>query len=104
MPDLSPTRREFLQNTSLGFGALALSCLLETDRARAATHDRISHELSPRLGHFTSQAKSVIMLFQNGGASQRSEEHTSELQSLVTLVCRLLLEKKKTNTHDTTIP
>ena len=26
---------------------------------------------------------------------QRSEEHTSELQSLVNLVCRLLLEKKK---------
>ena len=25
----------------------------------------------------------------------RSEEHTSELQSLVNLVCRLLLEKKK---------
>src|SRR6266487_2413267 len=32
----------------------------------------------------------------------RSEEHTSELQSPVHLVCRLLLEKKKTNTH--TIP
>src|SRR5947199_6289258 len=32
-----------------------------------------------------------------GGASQRlrSEEHTSELQSLRHLVCRLLLEKKK---------
>src|SRR5947199_7384837 len=27
---------------------------------------------------------------------QRSEEHTSELQSLRHLVCRLLLEKKKT--------
>src|SRR5207247_9278476 len=27
----------------------------------------------------------------------RSEEHTSELQSRVDLVCRLLLEKKKTN-------
>src|SRR2546425_8781705 len=27
---------------------------------------------------------------------QRSEEHTSELQSLAYLVCRLLLEKKKT--------
>ena len=26
---------------------------------------------------------------------RRSEEHTSELQSLVNLVCRLLLEKKK---------
>ena len=28
-------------------------------------------------------------------APQRSEEHTSELQSLTNLVCRLLLEKKK---------
>src|SRR5262249_60817694 len=28
----------------------------------------------------------------------RSEEHTSELQSLTNLVCRLLLEKKKENT------
>src|SRR5690348_17883490 len=30
-----------------------------------------------------------------GGARRRSEEHTSELQSPVQLVCRLLLEKKK---------
>src|SRR3989441_7247034 len=29
-------------------------------------------------------------------ADSRSEEHTSELQSLAYLVCRLLLEKKKT--------
>src|SRR5690242_21420761 len=29
--------------------------------------------------------------------SSRSEEHTSELQSHVNLVCRLLLEKKKKN-------
>src|SRR2546425_4991293 len=29
----------------------------------------------------------------------RSEEHTSELQSLAYLVCRLLLEKKKLATH-----
>src|SRR5260370_31946196 len=29
---------------------------------------------------------------------QRSEEHTSELQSHLNLVCRLLLEKKKKNT------
>src|SRR5712672_4491181 len=31
------------------------------------------------------------------GRRCRSEEHTSELQSLAYLVCRLLLEKKKTN-------
>src|SRR5437899_4957936 len=30
-----------------------------------------------------------------GSTSKRSEEHTSELQSLRHLVCRLLLEKKK---------
>src|SRR5207249_8324347 len=30
---------------------------------------------------------------------QRSEEHTSELQSRFDLVCRLLLEKKKKTTH-----
>src|SRR5438093_7229188 len=32
-----------------------------------------------------------------GMAEHRSEEHTSELQSLTNLVCRLLLEKKKNN-------
>src|SRR2546429_1213267 len=31
-----------------------------------------------------------------GGQGLRSEEHTSELQSRLHLVCRLLLEKKKT--------
>src|SRR5438132_1794546 len=31
------------------------------------------------------------------GVSERSEEHTSELQSHSDLVCRLLLEKKKKN-------
>src|SRR5438046_7030281 len=36
-------------------------------------------------------------------AAVRSEEHTSELQSLTNLVCRLLLEKKKkSNTRLTT--
>src|SRR5258708_31437479 len=33
------------------------------------------------------------------GVGQRSEEHTSELQSPDHLVCRLLLEKKKKNTR-----
>src|SRR5258706_11070846 len=35
--------------------------------------------------------------------AHRSEEHTSELQSLTNLVCRLLLEKKKKNQIDTTL-
>src|SRR5690348_17816749 len=36
-----------------------------------------------------------------GSTRRRSEEHTSELQSPVHLVCRLLLEKKKTTSQST---
>src|SRR2546421_2815729 len=38
-----------------------------------------------------------------GGPLQRSEEHTSELQSRSDFVCRLLLEKKKKNTEPKSI-
>src|SRR5256886_11796712 len=37
-----------------------------------------------------------------GSRGARSEEHTSELQSQSNLVCRLLLEKKKTTALNTT--
>src|SRR2546425_5561873 len=37
-------------------------------------------------------------------AFERSEEHTSELQSLAYLVCRLLLEKKKKKCDDESVP
>src|SRR2546423_8642258 len=40
----------------------------------------------------------------NGAYTLRSEEHTSELQSLAYLVCRLLLEKKKMRTRDSASP
>src|SRR5437764_9858816 len=43
----------------------------------------------PPLCGTTSDSKSAIVM------SSRSEEHTSELQSPMYLVCRLLLEKKK---------
>ena len=35
------------------------------------------------------------------GIDKRSEEHTSELQSLAYLVCRLLLEKKNNHQRHT---
>src|SRR2546430_13381339 len=37
-----------------------------------------------------------------GAVTNRSEEHTSELQSQSNLVCRLLLEKKKQTLQDAT--
>src|SRR2546423_10962166 len=47
----------------------------------------------------------MLMMFESGAipmylpssSDPRSEEHTSELQSLAYLVCRLLLEKKKSS-------
>src|SRR2546429_7293805 len=43
------------------------------------------------------RASSVVS--RRGERRRRSEEHTSELQSRLHLVCRLLLEKKKTRTR-----
>src|SRR2546425_12384643 len=37
----------------------------------------------------------LLVLLASVASVERSEEHTSELQSLAYLVCRLLLEKKK---------
>src|SRR3712207_6895902 len=51
------------------------------------------------LGGQTSYLLKPLMRFDEGAADsrwRRSEEHTSELQSRQYLVCRLLLEKKKT--------
>src|SRR2546430_5673263 len=42
-----------------------------------------------------AKVRSYISAGTNEGATLRSEEHTSELQSQSNLVCRLLLEKKK---------
>src|SRR2546429_2371365 len=47
---------------------------------------------------FTTSSKSIAVAagqITNVDAQLRSEEHTSELQSRLHLVCRLLLEKKK---------
>src|SRR2546422_3990932 len=46
---------------------------------------------TPRIGGFALDAE------EDFGDAHRSEEHTSELQSRLHLVCRLLLEKKKKN-------
>src|SRR3989441_7858760 len=47
----------------------------------------------PVLRTFPTTGPQVVQ----GPGENRSEEHTSELQSLAYLVCRLLLEKKKSN-------
>src|SRR5690348_18197999 len=65
-----------------------------------------------RLRHGRAQLEVGTLVGQPGGEgvrgqpqppplAQRSEEHTSELQSPVHLVCRLLLEKQKKEDHCT---
>src|SRR2546425_1634853 len=50
------------------------------------------------LDEFAARVRQNVPLKRFGDPHERSEEHTSELQSLAYLVCRLLLEKKKKNT------
>src|SRR5258705_8665185 len=50
---------------------------------------------SPRRTISSGAPATPTTLSRNRRQSRRSEEHTSELQSLRHLVCRLLLEKKK---------
>src|SRR5258706_2373703 len=45
------------------------------------------------------RSQGLAQLVVDFARDMRSEEHTSELQSLTNLVCRLLLEKKKKNTQ-----
>src|SRR5205814_10410303 len=56
----------------------------------------------PPSSHFSSSIRSpknshTARATASNGSATRSEEHTSELQSLRHLVCRLLLEKKNKN-------
>src|SRR5260370_11223706 len=64
-------------------------------------------ELTDRTGHPIERLAQLAQLGESfnrmtGSISQRSEEHTSELQSHLNLVCRLLLEKKKLMIKTTT--
>src|SRR5256885_11587874 len=54
------------------------------------------------IAHGTGQRRVGVLRFDLEVMDERSEEHTSELQSPCNLVCRLLLEKKKTYTTNHT--
>src|SRR5262249_60612630 len=56
---------------------------------------RLSTTITNSIAEVQAQGQQELV---SGWFKQRSEEHTSELQSLTNLVCRLLLEKKKTIT------
>src|SRR2546425_5037959 len=60
--------------------------------------------LATALGMSTSSQEARAPVTIPTDTLRRSEEHTSELQSLAYLVCRLLLEKKKKKTNNSNNP
>src|SRR5690242_21632853 len=87
-------------------------------RSTLSLHDALpicnhSERIGLVLGQYEKEQGTDRTIFQETGRiafcsrrcsrTERSEEHTSELQSHVNLVCRLLLEKKKNRHPDHSI-
>src|SRR2546425_4122947 len=73
---------------------LGLTCVAVPEAEGGAGFDHVAYTIVIEEISRCCASTGVIL-------SVRSEEHTSELQSLAYLVCRLLLEKKKKNKTET---
>src|SRR2546425_2501075 len=97
---LFPYTTLFRSLAGLGLGARARDIAEQPLELRAGEIG-VHHQAGFALDH-CRQPAGLQLVAPGGGAAilphdgvMRSEEHTSELQSLAYLVCRLLLEKKK---------
>src|SRR5229473_5579124 len=104
---MAMTRRKFMTGAALGAGA-ALGPKHAWAQQPGLGRDRLvllGTKGGPRITGYAPTPSSNLIVYRNvpyvidagyGVTFKlRSEEHTSELQSLAYLVCRLLLEKKK---------
>src|SRR5437762_5996785 len=88
----------------VGFGVPQPRCAQELQVEASPVADRLAAaDEIDQLGHRGLGGGGALEVGlrdpgQPGDRVRRSEEHTSELQSPMYLVCRLLLEKKKTTT------
>src|SRR5438270_6372494 len=75
----------------------ALLAAREIDLRDVAVHHRLCAEADACEEHLHLLGRGVLRFVEDDErVVERSEEHTSELQSQSNLVCRLLLEKKNT--------
>src|SRR5205823_10108918 len=88
---LTDGREYVITGASLVFGREAGCDVVVSGKDVSRRHAEIVH---------TPRGYVVVDSSTNGTFVNRSEEHTSELQSLAYLVCRLLLEKKKYQRQD----
>src|SRR5437016_7691381 len=89
-------------------GRHALYYFFFNDTATTEIYTLSLHDALPISKALRGELVAVLAAALCGGAGagadlDRSEEHTSELQSLTNLVCRLLLEKKKKRVADRAI-
>src|SRR5690348_17579211 len=82
--------RGFAPGALLYTEMITSAAIVRGDADRLLAFDPEEHPVALQLGGSDPQELAVA-----ARAGERSEEHTSELQSPVHLVCRLLLEKKK---------
>src|SRR2546421_5362065 len=74
------------RSTLFPYTTLFRSCSIDLGEPDASQHGPVPRQRGVRVEHVLEHRRLVV---------DRSEEHTSELQSRSDLVCRLLLEKKK---------
>src|SRR5437762_7151279 len=97
-----------MDTTTYSLYSLSLHDALPIFRAEAETVARLEHPHIIRLYEVEADGRQTCLILEHVGGGtlagrlargplvpRRSEEHTSELQSPMYLVCRLLLEKKK---------
>src|SRR2546425_5918073 len=90
-----PPRSTLFPYTTLFRSCVNICDPLSSEAARAAANIRSNGEFCLSRSHRIAIQESNAIESPATIIFSRSEEHTSELQSLAYLVCRLLLEKKK---------
>src|SRR5690606_41790837 len=107
-----PTPRDLPAFVIPSYAVMLLACFFCTDTATTEIYTLSLHDALPIFGAIgrvmfkgprqLDELNQRINSLENEVAfykRERSEEHTSELQSRENLVCRLLLEKKKKDTR-----
>src|SRR3989449_3169483 len=87
-----------LASSATGF-VLGNNVLIIAGALDGASGFLLSVLMSRAMNRSFANERFIALLMRTESRNPRSEEHTSELQSRLHLVCRLLLEKKKHTNH-----